>query len=204
MPYFIYSHEALPNPDMMGKPGYTPDQEFIRWGGLTLPPVPKQKWTKLPDSLNTIRRSDWRDRQGTLIEIHISKFAGIVNANFAKRGVIFMDHEPTAEERARLESLSEDLNKTWRKECIQLYEDQVREKEVTGHGRTKPTPYEDECYSILNMTKPYSPEHFQAQRNPGMAAAQQIANAISESQKDLVTTLVDVLTKPQKPVVATK
>lgn len=197
MAHWIYSHEALPSQKLMGKPGYTPDSEFIRWGGLTLPPLNERQWTKLPDYLNTIRRSDWRDRQGTPIEIHISKFAPVIKNSFAKRGVIFMDHEPTEREKAELERVSRELNLEWRKECIQLYEDQVREKETTGHGRTKPTPYEDECYEMLGQKKPYSVEHFQAMRNPGDVAAQKIAAAIAESQKDLVTTLVDALTKPQ-------
>lgn len=196
MPHWIYSHESLPNQKLMGKPGYTPDSEFIRWGGLTLPPLPERQWTKLPEYLNTIRRSDWRDRQGTPIEIHISKFGPIIKNSFAKRGVIFMDHEPNEREKEELQRVSKELNLEWRKECIQMYEDQVREKETTGHGRTKPTPYEDECYEILGQKKPYSVEHFQAMRNPGDMAAQKIAAAIADSQRDLVTTLVDALTKP--------
>jgi hypothetical protein len=197
MSYYIYSTEALPNTAMMGKPGYTPDNEFIRWMGLTLPPIPARKWTKLPDALHTIRRQDWRDRHGTAVEVQVQKFSGIINANFAKRGVVFLDHEPSTAEKAKLEEVSEELNIEWRRECIQNYENQVRDKEVTGTGRTKPTPYEDECYDILKMEKPYSVKHFQAMRNPGNEAAQKIADAISAAQKPLVDLLLDTMTKPK-------
>lgn len=197
MAHYIYSTEPLPDPALMGKPGYTPDQEFIRWAGLTLPPVEEKKWQKLPEQLNTIRRSDWRDRQGTPVEIHISKFAPIIKANFAKRGVIFLDHEPSDVEKKKLESVSEELNLAWRKDCIQEYESQVRDKEVTGFGRTKPTPYEDKCYELLGQKKPYSVEHFQAMRDPGQMAANKIADAIAEANKPLVDALMEVITKPK-------
>lgn len=198
MAHYIYSSEALPDPELMGKPGYTPDNEFIRWAGLTLPALDEKKWTKLPEQLNTVRRSDWRDRQGTPIEVHISKFGPIIKANFAKRGVIFLDHEPTDAEKKKLELVSQEINLEWRKQCIQEYENQVREKEVTGTGRTRPTPYEDKCYELLGQKKPYSVEHFQAMRNPGDVAAQKIANAISEANKPLVDALLEVITKPKE------
>jgi hypothetical protein len=196
--YWLYSCESLPNPAMMGKPGYTPDQEFIRWNGITLPLLHKGVWTKLPDSMFTIRRSDWKDRQGQEVEVHISRFKGIISSRFAARGVIFMDHEPSAAEKEKLEKVSQDLNYEFRKDCIQTYEDQVAEKQVTGHGRTKPTPYEDECYEILKMPKPYSVDTFRAQRQPGQEAGERIAAAIAEANKPMmavVEALTEALTK---------
>jgi hypothetical protein len=196
MPHFIYSSEALPNEKMIGKPGYTPDNECIKWAGLTLPVIQAGKWQEMPETLHTLRRGDWRDRQGQPVEVHIRRFKGIIDANFAKRGVVFIDHEPSATEKEKLEAVSKDLNLQWRRSVIQEYEDQVREKEVTGHGRTKPTPYEDECYEVLNMKKPYSVDALQSQRDPGQKAAQQIADAISTSQKELVAALKDAM-KPE-------
>lgn len=194
MAYWLYSCESLPNPAMMGKPGYTPDQEFIRWNGITLPLLMKNSWTKLPDSMFTIRRSDWKDRQGTEVEVHISRFKGIINQRFAARGVIFLDHEPSAAEKDKLEKLSVELNKEFRQLCIQEFENQAAEKASTGHGRNKPTPYENECYEILDLPKPYSVDAFRAQRQPGNEAADRIAAAMMESQKPMVA-LVEALTE---------
>lgn len=180
---WIYSTEALPNPAMMGKPGYTPDQEFIRWGGATLPPIPAKKWTRLPDSFSMLIHRDWRDKSGYEYEIPVQKFKPVViSGRFAERGVIWLDDPLPKDATLReLEAISERLNLKWRMSCIQNYEDQVREKEVTGHGRTKPTPYEDECFDVLKMKKPYSVDALQAQRDPGAAAAQMIADAISKA-----------------------
>jgi len=192
--YWIYSSESLPNPAMMGKPGYTPDQEFIRWNGITLPLLMKNVWTKLPDSLFTIRRSDWKDRQGSEVEVHISRFKSIINQRFAPRGVIFLDHEPSAAEKEKLEAVSLELNHEFRKECVQEFENQCAEKQATGHGRNKPTPHENESYELLGLSKPYSVDAFKAQRQPGQEAAERIAAAMAESNKPMVA-LVEALTE---------
>ena len=207
MAYWIYSSEALPNPEMMGKRGYTPDSEYIRWNGVTLPLIPKKKWLELPDSFTTTRKSDWRSRPEE-VEIHVRKFKPVIQGRFAERGVIFLDHQPTDYEKTELEGVSQQLNLAWRRTCIQWYEDQVREKEVTGHGRTVPTPYEDECYDMLGMEKPYSVKAMQAQRNPGQEAALQIAEAISRGRVADATAigkaLADALRPPPPPEPARK
>lgn len=184
MAWFIYSPEALPNPKFMGKPGYTPDGEYIRYNGVTLPILPEKTWMELPAYIPTLHHRDWTDKQGHAERVYIEQFKPVVNGRFAERGVIMLDHEPTDAEKSKLEPVALELNLKWRKQCVQWYEDQVREKEITGHGRTKPTPYEDECYEILNLSKPYSVEAFKAQRRPGEEAAERIATAIAEALKD--------------------
>jgi hypothetical protein len=206
--YWIFSSEALPNPEMLGRPGYTPDSEYIRFGGIALPNIPKNKWMELPDSFTTIRRQDWKDKHGQEVDIPVRKFKGVIDGRFAERGVVFLDHEPTDYEKQVLKKASEELNMAWRRQCIQWYEDQVREKEVTGHGRTKPTPYEDECYEVMGMEKPYSVEAMRAQRNPGQEAATKIAEAIADGQKNSAIAIgravADALKndRAEKPVVA--
>jgi hypothetical protein len=205
MAWHIYSTEALPNPDFMGRPGYTPDAEYIRYAGVTLPSLPKGTWVKLEDSFTTIRRSDWRDKQGTEIEIPIRKFKGIVSnpeRGFAERGVILVDHEPTDDEKRKLERLSAELNLKFRKKHIEFYENQ-RQAALARQGNYPASPYVDECYDILRMEKPYSVEALQAQRSPGEKAAQQIADAISAGQESnaraIANVLEDVLTRPREP-----
>jgi hypothetical protein len=183
MPYWIYSHEALPNPDLMGKPGYTPDAEYIRHGGFTLAFLPAKTWTKLPDISRTIRHRDWTDRKGTPEAIHMEDIVKPLTEKFEKRGVVLLDHEPDAKEKAVYELKSENASRAFMMSQVEWYEGQVREKEVTGHGRTKPTPYEDLCYSFLELTKPYSVEAMRAQRHPGEAVGEQIVAALDRLDK---------------------
>lgn len=207
MSYFIYSSEALPNPEMMGRPRYTPDSEYIRFGGIALPVLPKAKWLKLPDSYQTLRRRDWRDKQGEEIEIPIRKFKPVVDnpeRGFAERGVIMLDHEPSEKEKETLEELSAELNLRFRKKAIEFYENQ-RQIALARQGTYDPTPYVDECYEILKLKKPYSVEALQAQRDPGMEAADKIAKAITESLKrdreEVAMRVATEVTRPE-PVVS--
>jgi hypothetical protein len=203
MAWNIYSTEALPNPDFMGVPGYTPDSEYIRFGGVALPLLPKGQWLELPDSFLTIRRGDWRDKQGTEVEINTRRFKAIVanpERGFAERGVIMLDHKPSDDEKKNLEKVSAELNLKFRKKHIEFYENQ-RQIALARQGTYPATPYVDECYEILKMEKPYSVEALQAQRSPGEKAAQQIADAISASSKtsarDIAEAVHEVMNRPK-------
>jgi hypothetical protein len=202
MSWFIYSTEALPNPKFQGKPGYTPDSLFIRFGGIALPPVPEKKWVKLDDSYPTLRRRDWTDRRGEELDVPIRKFKGIVDGRFAEMGVILLDHEPSETEKKALEKASADINLNWRKRQIEFYEQQ-REIALARQGTYPVTPYIDECYDILDIKKPYSVEALEAKRDPGAKAAAQFAKAIkealAESRKEGLDEAVEILTKPSKP-----
>lgn len=182
MSYWIYSSEALPNPKLIGKPGYTPDSEYIRFHGVHLGVIPEKQWMELPESLQTTRKRSWRDAPEP-IEVPIRQFRPIVNSQFGARGVILLDHEPNAVEKKELEAKSLAANLAHRMTVVEWYENQVREKEVTGQGRSKPTPYEDECYGILGLTKPYSVEAMRAQRHPGEAVGEQIVAALDRLEK---------------------
>lgn len=183
MSYFIYSTEPLPNPALMGKPGYTPDGEYIQHGGFRLSQLPAKTWLKLPDREFTIRHRDWMDRKGTRESIYMEDIAPAIKTKVEGRGVILLDHEPSAEEKKALEQKSEETHLAFRMKCVEWYENQVREKEVTGHGRTNPTPYENECYEILGLTKPYSVEAMRAQRHPGEAVGEQIVAALDRLEQ---------------------
>ncbi len=203
MPYYIYASEDLPNPEMMGKPGYTPDSEYIKFAGATLPPIKKGEWTRLPDSFGSIRHNDWKDKQGTEVEISVRRFRGIIDSpdrGFAERGVIMLDHEPTDAEKRKLEAVSAELNLKFRKKHIEFYENQ-RQIALARQGTYPVTPYVDECYELIGMKKPYSVEALQAQRDPGAHAAQQIAEALAAAQKENTQAIVDMvqdaLTRPK-------
>lgn len=201
MSWYIYSTEALPNPKFQGKPGYTPDSLFIRWGGIALPPVPEKKWMKLDDSYPTLRRRDWTDKRGEEVDISIRRFKGVVEGRFAEMGVILLDHEPSEAEKKALEATSANLNLNWRKRQIEFFEQQ-REIALARQGTYPVTPYIDECYDILDIKKPYSVEALEAKRDPGAKAAAMIAEAIKgalkETRKEGLDEAVDILSRPPK------
>jgi hypothetical protein len=202
MAYHIYSSEALPNPKFLGKPRYTPDASYIRWGGIALPFVPEKQWMKLADSFTTVQRSDWKDRQGKEVEISIRKFMPVVTSQFAELGVIMLDHEPDEKEKAALEPVSRDLNLKWRKKQIEFFESQ-RDMAKARQGVYDPSPYVDECYEVLKMEKPYSVDALQALRDPGASAADRIATAITDSmkaaRKESADQLAHLLTQKTEP-----
>lgn len=201
MAYYIYSNEPLPNEKMMGKSGYTPDGDYIRWNGAQLPVVPEKKWTKLPDSFTLKYHRDWRDAQGYEVEIPVRRFKGVIDGRFAERGVIFLDHEPSPEEAKKLEAVSLDLNMKFRRKAIEFYEDQ-RDQAKARQGTYSISPYVDECYDVLGMKKPYSLEALESLRDPGAKAAKEIGTAIREAlsaERDAaISKVVDELTKPEE------
>jgi len=181
MAFWIYSSETIPNPESFGKPGYTP--EWFVWGGVQLPVLNKGEWTKLSDSFYNMRHRDWRDKSGVREHIAAADMTKALTGRWGNRGVVVLDHEPSKEEKARIARESQDANLAFRMKVVEEYENAVREKEVTGHGRTKPTPYEDECYTILGLTKPYSVEAMRAQRHPGEAVGEQIVAALERLEQ---------------------
>lgn len=205
--YYIYSHEALPNPALMGKPRYTPDGDWIKLGGVTLPQLPAQKWMELSEDdprYVTLRRADWRDRQGTQIEVPLKRFKKLIDNPqnwYAERGVVMLDHNPTPEEKKRIEAVCAENNLRFRKKAVEFFENQ-RDMAKARQGTYEPTPYIDECYDLLNMPKPYSLDALQEQRRPGEAAAERIASAIAEGQKEsakvVAEAVAEVLTRPKK------
>lgn len=176
MPFYIYSSENLPNNDLSDKPGYSP--ETFTWGGVTLPPLQAEKWLKQPELFHTIRRADWTDKQGRKDYTTGEEYFKVLKTRWGGRGVIILDHEPSAEEKVSVAAKSKAANLAYRMTVIERYEHQIRDREITGIGRTQPTPYEDECYSILGLTKPYSVEAMRAQRHPGEAVGEQIVQAL--------------------------
>lgn len=179
--YFIYSHEALPNPEMMGKPRYTPDGSWIKYAGVTLPALPAKTWVELEEDdprYATIRRRDWRDRQPDAVEVPLRRFMPVVKNQFAERGVVMLDHKPSQAEQQAISVACEEVNLKFRKKAIEDFENQ-REMAKARQGTYDPTPYIDECYDVLHMKKPYSLEALKAHRDPGAEAANRIADAIA-------------------------
>jgi len=181
MAYWLYSAESFPNQEMMGKPGYTP--EYLSHSGIQLGPIEKEKWAPLPSNWTLVKHRDWMDKRGTPERVLAEDIVKAIVNKHGSRGVVILDHEPDAAEKLVAIRQASDANKAFRMKAVEWYEGQVREKEVTGRGRTNPTPYEDECYTILGLTKPYSVEAMRAQRHPGEAVGEQIVAALERLEK---------------------
>lgn len=179
MSWYLYSTESIPNKNLVGKPTYTP--EYLLHGGVQI--IVEGGWQKVEDKFYNFRHEDWKDRAGRRTRIAGDEVMEALANRFKDRGVIIVDHEPSAEEKKELESRSKALNDAFRMSQVEWYETQVEEKKVTGHGRTKPTAYEDQCYQLLGLTKPYSVEAMRAQRHPGEAVGEQIVAALERLEK---------------------
>jgi hypothetical protein len=181
MPYFVYSVEAFPSDTLMNKAMYTP--EYLSHWGIMLQGIEAKKWIEFKDNFYNTYRVDWKDRAGTRRHIAGEDLFKALKQRFANRGVAIFDHAPTAAEKAIAEKDCMEKNLVFRMASVEAYENEVNEKKVTGHGRTKPTAYEDECYTILGLTKPYSVEAMRAQRHPGEAVGEQIVAALDRLEK---------------------
>jgi hypothetical protein len=176
----MYSVESFPHEGLIGKPGYTP--EYAAHSGVQLT-VKGGEWSELPNRWTNVTHRDWMDKRGTRENILAEDITKAITSRFASRGFVILDHEPSAKEKEKIEKEAAEANLAHRMKAVEWYENQVREKEVTGHGRTHPTPYEDECYTILGLTKPYSVEAMRAQRHPGEAVGEQIVAALDRLDK---------------------
>lgn len=189
MTWYVYSHEALPNPKYMGKPGYTPDNDYIRYNGVCLPALPEKTWVELPDYFTVKRFESWRDRQGRTEEIRVDKFKNVVerldDGRFHKRGVAIVDHKPSDYDQHVIEKECAARNLEFRKGIVEQFEENLRNRQITGVGRSKPTPYEDECFDVLDIPKPYSVEAMKAQRQPGREAAKEFGKEIVKAFQKL-------------------
>lgn len=183
MPLWIYTSETLPNPEYFGKPGYSP--EWFLWHGIQLPVLNAGEWEKLPDSFYTMHHKDWRDKAGTRDHVAAAEIGKAVTARWGNRGVVVLDHEPSAKEKEKIARESEDANLAFRMRVVENYEERLREKAVGEKVPTRVTPYEDECYTVLGLTKPYSVEAMRAQRHPGEAVGEQIVAALDRLYKRL-------------------
>jgi hypothetical protein len=148
------------------------------WGGISI--TLTQGWQKFGDNFYTLRHKDWRDRAGTRDHIDGDDIFKVLGGRLKPRGVVVLDHEPSTEERERLERESRETNEAYRMGVVSSYEHRIREREITGQGNPRPSPYEDECYTKLGLTKPYSVEAMRAQRHPGEAAAREFRDAMVE------------------------
>lgn len=180
--YWMYSVEPMPRLDLVatGKRDYTPDNDWIGFNGVHIGPVPAKTWVRIPDRLKSLRHHDRTDRQGHVYHVFADEIVKANQVRHAPRGVIFTDHEPSAEERTRLEKEAQAANVQFRMEAMQHYEDQVREHDTGNPARTKPTTYELECYELMGVERPGSVQAFKSQRQPGDAVAERILAALEK------------------------
>lgn len=177
MSYWVFSEEGFPNIKMLGKAGYTP--EYIQWNGIQVV-IPKQEWIKLDDIYRYRYHENWTDTMGKQMVVTGSEVADYIKKKYENRGVIVLDHEPSDPEIDAAPKVVKDLNLEYRRKAVMHYESE-RDKVANGkEGRVTPTPYEDECYDLLGIPKPYSLETLRDQRRPGEAATERLAAMVAK------------------------
>lgn len=179
MSYYAYTIEPMPRTDLFAKRDHNPATEYIGHNGIYLDPIPAKTWTKLPEHFKSLRHRDRADKQGTPYHVFISEIVEANRVRLEPRGVIFLDHEPTAEERAALEAQAAENNLKYRLGCVEEYETAMKEAEVNGRTYRAST-YVTECYKELDMERPGSVEALRAQRQPGEAAADRFAASLEK------------------------
>lgn len=177
--YWVYSTEAMPRVDLFNKRDYNPNNDYIGYNSIYIAPIEAKTWTAIPDRMRSLRHYDRTDKSGHVYHVFADE---IVKANAERlkpRGVIFLDHEPSAAERKQLEKESLELNLAFRLDAIQFYEESLKEAEANGRS-LKANCYVKECYTELGMERPGSVEAIRSQRQPGEAAADRFAAALEK------------------------
>jgi len=177
--FYVYSVEPMPRTDLFEKRDYNPQNDYIAYNSIYLEPIPAKTWTRIPDKFRSLRHHDRTDKQGHPYHVFDDEIVKANQARLRPRGVLFTDHEPTAAEKAELESNAAKLNMQFRLDAIQSYEEAMREAEANGRTVKAPT-YVKECYELLGMPRPGSAEAIRAQRQPGEDVADRIVAALEK------------------------
>jgi len=175
--FYVYSIEPMPRVDLHLARDYNPHNDRIAYNGVYLPPIPAKTWTPVEDRIKSLRHHDRSDKAGHVYHVFADELVKANQERLRPRGVLFLDHEPTAAEKPQLEQEALAANLQFRLDSIQQYEESLKEAEA--NGRTlKANTYVKECYSLLNMEIPGSVAALRAVRQPGEEAAVRFASAL--------------------------
>jgi hypothetical protein len=194
--FFIYSVEPMPRTDLFSKRDYNPTNDYIAYNGVYLPPLEAKTWTPVVDRIQSLRHLDRADKQGHKYHVFADELVKANQERLRPRGVVFLDHEPTATEKADIAKEALELNMQFRLDTIQFYEESAKEAEAQGRS-LKAGTYVKECYQILGMEQPGSVAALRAQRQPGEAVADRFAAAMEQLVKHLTAKA-----EPAKPAVS--
>jgi hypothetical protein len=190
--YWLYSPENFPHE------GYQQgrNREYISACGVQIAPVKAAEWQQLKTGYVTIQFEDYQDKVGKQVVIVDHEIARHINEKFGNRGVLVVSDGDYQTKKDLLEEAAQKVNIDFRKRVVEEFE-QTRE-EVKAQGRTyRPSGYIEECYDILQLPKPWSADTLMKQRDPGAAAAQQIADAIATALPAAIqTALLEIQTRP--------
>lgn len=184
--FYVYSIEPMPRVDLFSKRDYNPSTDYIAYNGIYLEAIPAKTWVKIPDRFRSLRHRDRTDKAGTPYHVFADEIVKANQERLRARGVVFTEAEPSADEKAKLEAEAEKLNLAYRLSCIQEYEEAIQRANATQTSPPLCLSYTRECYDILGMERPGSVEALRAQRQPGEASADRIANAIEKALSRLL------------------
>lgn len=147
----IYSPEDFPKKGRQA--------EYLSAYGYQLEPVKANTWVELPDTFihecwtDFIHVADVNNPKQT--PVRAKKLAEHLVMVHGERGLVACEWSNTnAEERKHLENQSKAKNHNFRKQTVEKFEQQYREKMRGEPGRLIPSDYEMECYEMLGLKVP--------------------------------------------------
>lgn len=200
MSFYLYSPESFPA-HRKRNARFQDTPEYLSFNGFVVGDVKAGEWKKLQRKYERQEYSDFQDKRGTRIVVLEDEMADAINAQFSNpenpnynRGVVVLDEATYADEATRklAEEEAHEKNLEFRRRIVADFELQFNERQVTGKGRSYPTAYEEECYEVTGLTRPYSAKALEAQRNPGARVAQDIAAELSRSNMIQMQRLKDI------------
>lgn len=168
MAIWIYSAEAFPGTN--GR-----NAEYIQVLGHTIV-VPARQWVKLQTRYERPYWTDYRHRgEGSTNKAvgHASRevfvndeVAAEIVARYGFRGVVMSEDDPAVKtlKCEKLVATAETQNHKWREHIIARFENERKQRSLTGHGRLEPTPYELECYRECGLPEPGSIDEIKAEK----------------------------------------
>lgn len=165
---WLYSVEPFPGSKTSGR-----HTEFLETNGITIL-HPGNQWVRLDPYYIRYYWTDYKHRGDQPTEIAkkraikeriyadeiATRFCGI----YSRMGVVSMDEDPekNPERAAELVAQAKAANHAWRVSIVRGFESQLKQFELSGHGRLEPTLLENESYKALGLELPGTIESIKA------------------------------------------
>ncbi len=187
MAIYIYSAESFPGPT-------TPNEYCQVLGHQIL--LEAGKWIKLPTRFERPYWTDFRHRGESVTnkavgyaqrDVHVNdEVATEIIMRFGFRGVVMTENDPEGHRYKAIELEKQAIaqNHKWREHIVARFENERKMRNLTGHGRLEPTPYELECYRVLGLPEPGSIDEIKAEKGLSQPAAQ--AAVLTPEMMDLI------------------
>jgi len=165
---WLYSVEPFPGSKTSGR-----HTEMLEYNSITIL-HPGNSWVRLDPYYIRYSWTDYKHRGDKPTEqakknairerVYADEMATRFCQIYGNMGVVSMDEDPekNPERAAQLVEQAEAANKSWRTSVVRGFEAQLKQFELSGHGRLEPTALENESYKALGLELPGTLEAIKA------------------------------------------